>query len=848
VLHAGAAAAIGQTLLVRELMVSFYGTEFAMAAALTCWLAFIPLGALVCGALLRLSDRAARAVCAGALILGVALPVQFFAARLVRPILGAESAWFISLPSMVISGAIAVGPVGFAVGFLFPAVCRLESRRRGSPARAIGRVYIAESLGACAAGAALSLVLLGSQTPTSIALLGAGLWLFASGLWLACMQQQRRRGRPHLWPMAAALLWLRAATQGHTGSLVVGAVIALGACGALVHLARTGRAAGPGRRGAAVCLGGAVLISLIFLQCGRQLRRWSLEARWRTFSASRLLESRESRYQHLDFGCAEGQCVVLGDGQPGAVFPDEETNLRAAALLLTQHPAPERILVIGGGLGGLCRRLIEAGPFLVDFVEMDPALISLYRKHLPARLLEPLTSERFAAYACDGRRFVSDLSRRPAALARQARGAARFSERRRPAGPYDIVLVNLGDPASVSANRFYTVEFFREVRDILRPGGVLAVWGISGDENYLAGPLLDVEGTRPDPLGPVVQYAGCFYKTLRCVFPRVVVRPGAEFDFFAGEVGGPTSDPAVLVGRFERLGLVPPHLKFMLGEEQFPAERVRYVREQLAGAAALLPVNTDRRPVGFTLYLRLQEYYAAPSRGQRPGGAGFFRFVLDFRPGWVVLPFGVCLALLLALRHVRGAAGATPWACGFAIVTSGMFGLSAEVLLIYGYQTVFGYVYRDISIIVGLFMLGLAGGAWGCGRMARLSPHRLLLALDGLQAVLLISLPALMSLLSWSSYAFVLISLVAGVLTGAEFPLASRAVLAQGRRTATVAAALEACDHLGAMGGAALTGLVLMPAFGVAAGAGLIACVKCSSLLGLAVLGRARPRRCASEA
>ena len=41
----GGAALVAQTLLVRELMVSFYGAELALAAVLSCWLLFIPLGA-----------------------------------------------------------------------------------------------------------------------------------------------------------------------------------------------------------------------------------------------------------------------------------------------------------------------------------------------------------------------------------------------------------------------------------------------------------------------------------------------------------------------------------------------------------------------------------------------------------------------------------------------------------------------------------------------------------------------------------------------------------------------------------------------------------------------------------
>ncbi len=826
VLYAGGAAVIGQSILIRELMVSFYGTEFALAAALTCWLVFVPLGALSAGALLRGLGADLALFCVAALGLGVALPSQFLLGRMIRPLLGVEVGQFVSLPGMVLCAALAAGPVSFLVGFLFPPACRLEARCVGTRGRGISRVYVAEALGSCAAGAAMSFVLLPFQSPAAIALLAGALWLLACGLWLGGTGGKRRRRMLGLLMFAPGLLWPVFSLAGGTGARLFAVLLGVAACGAMALPGRRSGLSRSLRAAQVVSLTLAFLLALGFLLGGDDLRRWSLERRWRTFSRFELLESRETRYQHVDFGHREEQKIVVQNGLRGALFPDPWENPRAAALLLSEHPGPKSVLVIGGGLGGLCQHLVAADRLKVDHVEMDPALISLYRKHISAESLAPLQGEHFAAFACDGRRFVQLLHRAPAELSRYAVPFAGAVARRLPAAPYDVVLINLGDPMSASASRFYTVEFFTEVHRILTPDGVLALWGITGCETYLRGPLL--------------RYCACLYRTLKAVFPHVVVRPGSEFCFFAGPPGVPTSDAQVLARRFDALGLGPPEMRYMFEVSQFLPERVEYVRGELEAALPQATVNTDDRPIAYALFLGVQEHFSRPRRGgtegpPAPTSGGFFGFLPSVRPGWFVAPFLACLGLTVVLRGLFGRRRTAPWSCGFAIVTTGMFGLAAEVLIIYAYQANFGHVYRDISIIVGLFMLGLAAGASLSARLGGRPPERLLMALEAMQGVLLLALPALMSLLSVSPYLFILASPVAGVLAGAEFPLACRHALKSGLGTATVASIYDAGDHLGGVLGAAATGLVLIPAFGLASSAALLACAKAASLLALAV-------------
>ncbi|MFO8008322.1 MAG: hypothetical protein R6V05_11380 [Candidatus Brocadiia bacterium] len=765
----GGGGLVGQTVLVRELMVSYYGTELALAAVLSCWLLLVPLGALASTAVLRrgwLSAPVLLRWAAAALAFG--LPVQFACARLVRPLFGADAGQFLTTPTMLAGAALAAVPTAFWVGFFFPPAAWSAERTSSLAAEGISRVYVAEALGSAAVGALLSFLVLGRVSPTATV--------------LACS-------------------------------------VVLLACTATSLLVPPRRAASVGRRAAAVALLAlAALLSASCLMVGGKLEGATAAARWATFSRFRLIADRETRYQHLALGERAGAFALFQDGYHTAMFPEPVADAQRAALLLTQHPDPADVLVIGGGLGGLCQQMLAPPVRRLDYVEPDPALVGFLYNHLPAELRDGLRDERFAAFRTDGRRFVRLCAERDAVkVPRHPAGPQTM--RRSPAGRYDLVVVNVGDPVSAAGGRFYTVEFCRRLRQVLRPGGTVAFCGLTGSENYLGD-------------GPILRYAASLYATVRAVFPRVIARPGDELCLFAG--AGASSDTDLLVERFERHGLQPEALKYGLELAEFPPERVRWLARRLKAAAPEAPVNADARPVLFTLFLAVQRHYGAGVRPTEDEGDLWQR--LRAVPGrWLWLPLLVLPVLVLAVRALAGRCAGVSVAAAAAVFTGGVFGLAAEMLIVYRYQTSFGFIYRDIAVVVGLFMLGLAGGGRLSGRRAVDRARSLLLVVEGSQATLVLALPAVLGLLSSSPHAFMALSAAAGFLTGLLFPLAARVSLGEGRSVAGVAGVLDAADHLGALAGAACTGLLLVPAVGLVHTGALAALLKCAGLLGLVI-------------
>ncbi|MGD2174202.1 MAG: hypothetical protein PVJ27_02275, partial [Candidatus Brocadiaceae bacterium] len=337
----GGAALVGQTILVRELMVSFYGTELALAAVLSCWLLFIPVGALVAAGVLRRWDGSAAPICWGLGGMAAGLLAEFLLARLVRPLVGADTGEFLSMGAMLAGAALAAAPMAFWVGFFFPVVANAEERRVPGQGKGISRIYVAEAVGSACTGALLSFYLLSRLDPASIALAAAAVLLLCAAWYVAGASV----GRFVAGSVALLALLLVSTAAGRSG-----AFFALAPLLAVVAWLRIGGRPGSRLRVASgVLLALGIAVSLLSVIGGQRLSEWSMGERWRTFSRFHLVAARDSRYQHIELGERQGTYVLVQDGFHTAQFPEPAATRARAALFLTQHPHPRDVLVIGGG-------------------------------------------------------------------------------------------------------------------------------------------------------------------------------------------------------------------------------------------------------------------------------------------------------------------------------------------------------------------------------------------------------------------------------------------------------------------------------------------------------------------
>jgi len=771
----GSSAIIAQSLLVREFLVVCFGNELSLGVIFASWLLGMATGGAAGGRLARGGRRLRGTLLAGVFAAALVLPLQLTLIRASRALAQVPVGELIPLGRLLALAFFLGAPGSFCLGLTFAPACALLARSKSGTrpdktgratshdgweghrrkpfnqagdrglkplALPIGRVYVVEALGALFGGSLFSLVL---------------------------------AGRVQTFPLATA---------------VAAALVGMSA-----YAVRTRRAGSP------LCWA-AVLVAVGALGAALPLERWTREVRWESLQPGvELVATVDSRYQNLALGRLEDQYTIYGNGEVMGTFPDPYSASQRAHLFMAEHPAPKRVLLLGGGIEGLVAELLKHPLTRLDYVSLDPAVTDMIRPHLPDYLAAVFSDDRFHPYYSDGRYFVKQTQ-----------------------DVYDLIIVDVPDPQSAMVNRFYTVEFFREVEHILSPGGVLITragetYGYIGEE--------------------VGQFGGSVYRTLKQVFAQVLATPsGATYLFAAREPGIVSTDPEVLAERYRGSGVESEYFAPELYEQLLPPEWVAFVNDALRKRTDV-PINTDARPVTYFYGLVLWDRYSGSHL--TPVLRRLER--LGVRPVLAVLGVGALLAagyqVLRRGRRDRHLRLNLTW----TVAATGCAAMAAELVLIFAFQNSFGYVYEKVGLIVGVFMFGLAAGGLAATRLVGRRPKQglhAILAVNAALVVFAVVLPGAIGLLSATGYhaqeaGFGLLVWLAGALTGAHFPLAAHLIRRTGTALARTAGRLDWADHVGACAGALVTGVVLVPVTGLAGSCYLVAGLAGTSLLLLAV-------------
>ena len=127
------------------------------------------------------------------------------------------------------------------------------------------------------------------------------------------------------------------------------------------------------------------------------------------------------------------------------------------------HGAAKRVLIIGGGDGGILREVIRHRSVEhVTMVEIDPAVTDFCKKQLPQISAGAFDDPRLNLVFADGAKFVEDTDE-----------------------SYDVVIVDSTDPIG-PGEVLFREEFYRAARARLTPGGVIVTQNgvpfMQGDE------------------------------------------------------------------------------------------------------------------------------------------------------------------------------------------------------------------------------------------------------------------------------------------------------------------------------------------------------------------------------
>jgi len=177
-----------------------------------------------------------------------------------------------------------------------------------------------------------------------------------------------------------------------------------------------------------------------------------------------------------------------------------------------------------------------------------------------------------------------------------------------------------------------------------------------------------------------------------------------------------------------------------------------------------------------------------------------------------------------------------------SIITTGFAGMMFDLMIIFTFQSIYGYVFSWIGILVASFMAGAACGAMLITTvLGRIKNYFKVFKIIEL-AIICFSIAFPFVFLAMPSnpdnpevfflfkMLFLTLSFISGFLTGSQFPLANRLYLKKSRNLSQTAGLLYASDLLGGWFGGIVGAVVLLPVLGLTGTCITVGLLKMTSL------------------
>ncbi len=479
----------------------------------------------------------------------------------------------------------------------------------------------------------------------------------------------------------------------------------------------------------------------------------------------KVVERRSSPYGELVLTQMDTTFTLYQDGVAILNIPDIRQSEEITHYALLLHNRPQNVLLIGGGLSGALLQILKHPSVTrVDYVELDPEIVLLFKERFKHRWQKISDSKRIFLHQDDGRRFLQHTNQK-----------------------FDVIIVALPDPYTVQLNRFYTRDFFQLCKKHLKANGILS-FRITAAENFL---------NRAQK-----QYLSSVYFSLSRVFPTIAFLPGEDLYFFAGK--GSTQLPLIadsLTARLRSRKIKTLYVQdYFFRFKLFP-DRINMFKQVFlqSGFSAL---NTDDRPLAYFFDIVL--WSSKTSVGLARAFEALMRLPKFLISG---VPLILILFLLLLGKRRMGIEPFSMFAVGFSL-------MALELILLIAFQVKFGYLYHQVAYLIAFFMAGMAAGSFVSIKTSSGKSFNWLKSrgafIHSLFFVFSASVPFLFKNTPDLQFLFFLLALTAGAIGGAAFPILNL-LFKKGRG----AGKLYAFDLFGSLSGSLFSTLVLIPVLGL---------------------------------
>ncbi|CAE6497076.1 unnamed protein product [Rhizoctonia solani] len=229
-----------------------------------------------------------------------------------------------------------------------------------------------------------------------------------------------------------------------------------------------------------------------------------------TLKVNRILHVEKSKYQDVLVFESEtfGNVLVL-DGVIQCTERDEFSYQEMIAHIpLSSHPNPKKVLVIGGGDGGVVREVLKHNTVEeVVLCDIDEAVIRVSKTYLP-HMSSLLADKRVTVYVGDG-----------------------FAYLQRNTAQFDCIVTDSSDPVG-PAKALFEKPYFQLLHDALAPGGHISTQG-------------EALWVHLDLIKGLLEAVGSIFPVAAYAFTTIPTYPSGQIGFMLGskEPGRDLSTP-----------------------------------------------------------------------------------------------------------------------------------------------------------------------------------------------------------------------------------------------------------------------------------------------------------------
>jgi spermidine synthase len=430
-----------------------------------------------------------------------------------------------------------------------------------------------------------------------------------------------------------------------------------------------------------------VIIGFKGLKLDEKIDSFSLNMIWRGLP---LIHSEDTKYGNIAVVKKNEQITFYENGLMLFSYPDEFSSEEAVHFALLEHPNPKTLLLIGGGLGGAITQALKYQDLKIDFVELDPKLIKIGETYLPQEEIRSLENPLVKMYFQDGRLFVKERMSEVRSIGEEkVKPSPSQSQSQSPSqSQYDVIILNLPDPHTAQLGRFFTFEFFRMIKSILKEGGIFS-FRVSSAENYIS-----------QELG---FYLSSLYRTLKLNFAEVMVLPGSNNVFLASNQKGMLFENwQKFVQRRKERGISTKFVNENFLPNRLSSMRIEYLKNAITSEVSR--INYDLKPISYfyNTILWSKQFKSI----EKP----VFLFLSKIKPFWFICV--IALIFVFGFSACFISRSRLPNLALSAIFMAGFTSIFLEIIIVLSFQIFYGYIYSKVGIILTLFMLGLACGAF----------------------------------------------------------------------------------------------------------------------------------------